>query len=328
VLSDAHLQMGQQAGHKPNSAPWPLPLTIDTNRSTSQSHTASHLQEISELDRQLNDLNSHLADLAGLRELQGSMAATKAAEVQAQAQHDSQAEQVGSCWLWGFAAMGSKLLLCNKGGRAAGAARQPGRAGGALLQLYASRLLALGLVRVCLCWPRQKRQRSRRGRSTTARQSRLGAVCFGDSLPGVNTALASFGAGWPVLVRVTEPLGEQALAHHNSQAEQLLVFCSCMFRDFRPWIWCVCLCWPQQRRQRSRRRRSTTARQSRWGAVGFGDLPPWVRNFCCATKGAEQQAQHDSQAEQVGRCCSCMLRDFWPWVWCVFVCAGRNKGGS
>jgi hypothetical protein len=52
------------------------------------------LQEISELDRQLNDLNSHLADLAGLRELEASMAATRAAEEQAQAQHDSQAEQV------------------------------------------------------------------------------------------------------------------------------------------------------------------------------------------------------------------------------------------
>jgi hypothetical protein len=51
-------------------------------------------QEISELDRQLNGLNSHLADLAGLRELEGSMAATKVAEEQAQAQHDSQAEQV------------------------------------------------------------------------------------------------------------------------------------------------------------------------------------------------------------------------------------------
>lgn len=30
------------------------------------------LQEIAELDRQLNGLNAHLADLAGLRELQGS----------------------------------------------------------------------------------------------------------------------------------------------------------------------------------------------------------------------------------------------------------------
>jgi hypothetical protein len=76
--------------------------------------------------------------------------ATKAAEEQAQAQHDSQAEQVGSCWLWGFAAMGSKLLLCNKGGRAAGAARQPGRAGAELLQLNAVECPALGLVH-CVC---------------------------------------------------------------------------------------------------------------------------------------------------------------------------------
>jgi hypothetical protein len=67
------------------------------------------LQEISELDRQLNDLNSHLADLAGLRELESSMAATKAAEEAAQAQHDSQAEQVGGCFYFATGV----LRFCN-----------------------------------------------------------------------------------------------------------------------------------------------------------------------------------------------------------------------
>eukprot|EP00882_Tetradesmus_deserticola_P030122 GHRQ01033797.1.p1 GENE.GHRQ01033797.1~~GHRQ01033797.1.p1 ORF type:complete len:728 (+),score=351.39 GHRQ01033797.1:103-2286(+) len=69
---------------------------VEEQRQELPARRVMYEQEISELDRQLNDLNSHLADLAGLRELQGSMAATKAAEEAAQAQHDSQAEQVES----------------------------------------------------------------------------------------------------------------------------------------------------------------------------------------------------------------------------------------
>ncbi|WIA21892.1 hypothetical protein OEZ85_004263 [Tetradesmus obliquus] len=69
---------------------------VEEQRQELPARRTMYEQEIAELDRQLNGLNAHLADLAGLRELQGSMEATKAAEQQAQAQHDSQAEQVES----------------------------------------------------------------------------------------------------------------------------------------------------------------------------------------------------------------------------------------